>query len=105
MAVLLLPNVHLLQNLAERSPLADVLLYTVSYWQPVASNVLVICTALYAARGAAVLSRFVSPGPAVVLLVIATIFLLPFALIGLATVGLSDTWLNFRQSRGSLLQG
>ncbi len=96
-AIMLLPNVHLLQSLADRSPVADVLLYTVAYWQPVASNVLLVCTALYAARGAAVLSRFVSPGPAIVLLVIATIFLLPFALIGLATVGLADTWLNFRR--------
>ncbi|MEO8201883.1 MAG: hypothetical protein ABI679_15235 [Gemmatimonadota bacterium] len=96
-AVLLLPNVHLLQNLADRSPVIDVLLFTVSYWQPAASNILVICAALYAARGVAVLSRFVRPGPAIVLLVIATVFLLPFAFIGLATVGLADTWLNFRR--------
>jgi hypothetical protein len=95
--VLLLPGLDGLESLAERSPVASVLLYTVSYWAPVANNVLVVCGALYVARGAAVLSRFLRPGPAIALAVIATLFLLPFALAGLAALGLADTWIDFRR--------
>ena len=96
-AVLLLPSFHLVQDLADQSPVGGMLLFTVEYWGPAAQNTLVVCGALYAARGAAVLSRFLRPVPAMILVVIATIFLLPFAFIGLAAVGLADTWANFRR--------
>jgi hypothetical protein len=95
--VQILPQVEALQNEAGRSNTAAVLLYTLEYWAPVASNVLVICGALYVARGAAVLSRVVRPRTALILAVIATLFVLPFALLGLAVLGVADTWIDFRR--------
>jgi hypothetical protein len=97
--VLLLPSLDAVNRLADQYPLADLMLYTVRYWSTVAENVLVICAALYAVRGAAVLSRFLRPGAAVLLIVIATVFLLPFALLGLVLLGLADTWIDFRRPR------
>ena len=97
--VLLLPSLDVVNRLAETSPLVDLMLYTVRYWSTVAENVLVICAVLYAVRGAAVLSRFLRPGAAALLIVIATVFLLPFALVGLVLLGLADTWIDFRRPR------
>jgi hypothetical protein len=97
--VLLLPSIGAVQRLADQSPLADLMLYTVQYWSTAAENVLVICAALYAARGAAVLSLFLRPGMAVFLIIVATVFLLPFALVGLVLLGLADTWIDFRRPR------
>jgi hypothetical protein len=96
-AVLVLPEIRAVQTLADRSPAWEVLFYTVSYWSPVATNLLVVCGALYVARGAAVIRRVLRPGPAIALAVIATMFLLPFALAALTAVGLADTWIDFRQ--------
>jgi hypothetical protein len=100
-AVLIVPQVGIFQTLADRSPLGEMLLYTVSYWTPVATNLLAVCGALYVARGAAVLGRMLRPGPAIALAVIATMFLLPFALAGLAALGVADTWIDFRQRMGA----
>ncbi|MEO8294205.1 MAG: DUF2232 domain-containing protein [Gemmatimonadota bacterium] len=96
-AVLVIPDIHALQEIADGSAPVDMFLFTLQYWGPVASNLLVICAVLYAVRGAAVASRFVRPRAALVLLSLATIFLLPFTLIGLGTIGLADTWVNFRK--------
>ena len=96
-AVLVLPEVRLFQDLAERSDIWDRALATVMYWAPVAINLLLVCAALYAARGAAVIRRILRPGPAIALAVIATMFLLPFALAGLAALGVADTWIDFRK--------
>jgi len=100
--VLLLPSLGVVNLMAERYPLVDLALYTVRYWSTVAENVLVICAALYAVRGAAVLSGFFRPGVGALLTVIATIFLLPFALVGLVLLGLADTWIDFRRPRESV---
>lgn len=97
--VLLLPSIGAVERLADRSPLVDLMLYTVQYWSTAAENVLVVCAALYAARGAAVLSLFLRPGMAVFLIIVATVFLLPFALVGLVLLGLADTWIDFRRPR------
>jgi hypothetical protein len=96
-AILVIPEVRIFQDLADRSERWDRLLYTVMYWAPVAVNLLLVCAALYAARGAAVIRRVLRPGPAIALAVIATLFLLPFALAALAAVGVADTWIDFRQ--------
>jgi hypothetical protein len=100
-AVLVVPQVGGFQDLADRSPAWEMLLFTVSYWTLVATNLLVVCGALYVARGAAVVGRMLRPGPAIALAVIATLFLLPFALAGLAALGLADTWIDFRQRIGT----
>jgi hypothetical protein len=100
-AVLVVPQVQGFEALADRSPLWEMLLFTVSYWIPVATNLLVICGALYVARGAAVVRKMLRPGPAIALAVIATMFLLPFALAGLAALGVADTWIDFRQRIGA----
>lgn len=99
-AVLVVPQIKAFQNLADRSPVGEMLLFTVSYWTPVATNLLVVCGALYVARGAAVVRRMIRPGPAIVLAVVATLFLLPFALAGLAALGVADTWIDFRHRIG-----
>lgn len=96
-AVLVIPQVRSIQDLADRSPVGEMLLFTISYWTPVATNLLAVCGALYVARGAAVVRRILRPGPAIALAVIATLFLLPFALAGLAALGVADTWIDFRQ--------
>jgi hypothetical protein len=103
-AVLLIPEVRGFQVLAERSAGWRIWLSTVSYWTPVAANLLVVCGALYVARGAAVVRRVLRPGPAITLAVVATLFLLPFALAGLAALGVADTWIDFRQRIGAMTQ-
>jgi hypothetical protein len=95
-AVLLVPAMHFFQQLADRSDAGAVLLYTLHYWEPLAGNLLAVCGALYVARGAAVLRRMLRPKPAMILAVVATIFLLPFAVAGLAALGVADTWIDFR---------
>ncbi|MEP7324467.1 MAG: hypothetical protein ABI836_00840 [Gemmatimonadota bacterium] len=100
--VLLLPSLGVVHRMADRYPVVDLMLYTVQYWSTAAENVLVVCAALYAVRGAAVLSRFLRPGAAVFVIVIATVFLLPFALAGLVLLGLADTWIDFRRPRESV---
>lgn len=54
---------------------------------------------LYALRGAAVLATALRPAPRlfVVLLAVGAVFLLPFAVGGLALLGLADIWLDFRR--------
>ena len=101
-AVLVIPEVHLVQGLADRSEGWDRMVYTLEYWAPVAINLLLVCAALYAARGAAVIRRVLRPGPAIALAVIATMFLLPFALAGLAALGVADTWIDFRRKIGAV---
>ena len=101
-AVLVIPEVRVFQDLADRSEAGDRLLYTVMYWAPVAVNLLVVCAALYAARGAAVIRRVLRPGPAIALAVMATMFLLPFALAALAALGVADTWIDFRRKIGAV---
>lgn len=101
-AILVIPEVRIFQDLADRSDGWDRVLYTVTYWAPVAINLLLVCAALYAARGAAVIRRVLRPGPAIALAVIATMFLLPFALAGLAALGVADTWIDFRQKMGAV---
>ncbi len=105
LALLLLPRVQLIEDWTLRSPIADVLFYAVGYWSPVATNVLVVCGALYVARGGAVVGRMLRPGPAIILAVIATLFLLPFALAGLASLGLADTWIDFRRRLDARARG
>ena len=54
---------------------------------------------LYALRGSAVLATALRYAPRlfVVMLVVGALFLLPFAVGGLALLGLADTWLDFRR--------
>ncbi len=65
----------------------------------IGGNLLLVWSALYAARGLAVFSvgsgRVSAPVIATVALV--AVFLLPFVLAGLTLLGLADTWLDFRR--------
>jgi hypothetical protein len=73
---------------AERTPMAG----------PAASLV-TFGVGLYALRGSAVLATALRLAPRlfVVLLLVGAVFLLPFAVGGLALLGLADTWLDFRR--------
>jgi Predicted membrane protein (DUF2232) len=65
----------------------------------VGSNLLLVWSVLYAARGLAVFSagsRRV-PGLVIATLGIVAMFLLPFVVGGLTLLGLADTWLDFRR--------
>jgi hypothetical protein len=68
-------------------------------WRILGTNVLLVLGVLYTARGLAVFlaqAGRVAPPVAVVLLLI-SMFLLPFVVGGLALLGLADTWLDFRR--------
>ncbi len=60
-------------------------------------NLLVVVGGLYAACGMAVTGRILRPGFGTVLLGAVLVFLLPFVLLGLAGIGLADTWIDFRR--------
>jgi hypothetical protein len=63
------------------------------------SNLLLVWSVLYAARGLAVFSAGSQRVPALVIatLSVVAMFLLPFVLGGLTLLGLADTWLDFRR--------
>lgn len=64
-----------------------------------ASSLVAFGVGLYALRGSAVLAtalRF-APRLFVVMLVVGSLFLLPFAVGGIALLGLADIWLDFRR--------
>ncbi|MGE0353053.1 MAG: DUF2232 domain-containing protein [Gemmatimonadales bacterium] len=84
-------------ELDSSSALLEMITYGVHFWAPVASNVLVVCGALYATRGAAIVRSILRLRTALILLAVGVVFLLPFTLIGLATFGLADTWVDFRR--------
>lgn len=60
-------------------------------------NLLVVVGGLYAACGLAVAGRILRPGFGTALLGAVLLFLLPFVLLGLAGIGLADTWIDFRR--------
>lgn len=64
-----------------------------------AASLLTFGVGLYALRGSAVLARALQTAPRVfvVLLMVGALFLLPFAVGGLALLGLADIWLDFRR--------
>lgn len=64
-----------------------------------ASSLLAFGVGLYTMRGVAVMSTALRPAPMlfVVLLLIGALFLFPFAVGGMALLGLADTWLDFRR--------
>ncbi len=64
-----------------------------------ARNVLLVAAVLYAARGLAVFSTLGRQAPGLVLLVLTlvAVLLMPFALSGLALLGLADSWVDFRR--------
>ena len=66
-----------------------------------AASMLAFGVGLYALRGAAVLSTTLQRAPRmfVGMLVVGSLFLFPFALGGLALLGLADTWLDFRRRK------
>jgi hypothetical protein len=68
-------------------------------WSAVGSNLLLVWSALYAARGLAVFSAGAKrvPGPVIATLSVVAMFLLPFVVGGLTLLGLADTWLDFRR--------
>jgi Predicted membrane protein (DUF2232) len=63
------------------------------------SNLLLVWSVLYAARGLAVFSAGSKrvPGPVIASLGVVAMFLLPFVVGGLTLLGLADTWLDFRR--------
>jgi hypothetical protein len=68
-------------------------------WRLLGANLLLVLGALYAARGLAVVatqSRGVA-SPVAAVLVLISLFLLPFVVGGLTLLGLADTWLDFRR--------
>ena len=64
-----------------------------------ASSLVAFGVGLYALRGSAVLATALRHAPRlfVVMLVVGALFLLPFAVGGLALLGLADIWLDFRR--------
>jgi hypothetical protein len=68
-------------------------------WRLVGANLLLVLGALYTARGLAVFlaqsGRVSAPVGGVLLLI--SMFLLPFVVGGLTLLGLADTWLDFRR--------
>jgi uncharacterized protein YybS (DUF2232 family) len=68
-------------------------------WRLFGTNLLLVLGVLYAARGLAVVaaqSRGVA-GPVALVLILISLFLLPFVVGGLTLLGLADTWLDFRR--------
>jgi hypothetical protein len=68
-------------------------------WSALGINLLLVWSALYAARGLAVVSAGAQQVPAAVIGTISLIALVlfPFVLAGLTLLGLADTWLDFRR--------
>jgi hypothetical protein len=68
-------------------------------WTAMGSNLLLVWSVLYAARGLAVFSAGSKrvPGPVIATIGVVAMFLLPFVLGGLTLLGLADTWLDFRR--------
>jgi hypothetical protein len=64
-----------------------------------AASLITFGVGLYALRGSAVLATALRPAPRlfVVMLMVGAVFLLPFAVGGLALLGLADIWLDFRR--------
>jgi hypothetical protein len=64
-----------------------------------AASLVTFGVGLYALRGSAVLATALRPAPRlfVVMLMVGAAFLLPFAVGGLALLGLADIWLDFRR--------
>jgi hypothetical protein len=71
------------------------------------ANVVLVSAGLYAVRGAAVASALSGARSAALLLVLVlgTILLLPVVLGGLISLGLADTWLDFRRRRVPSITG
>jgi hypothetical protein len=72
-------------------------------WANLGANLVVFFGGLYAARGAAVARsavRRMSVG-LLLLVVVGVLFLFPVALGGLISLGLADTWLDFRRRFGA----
>ncbi len=65
----------------------------------VAQNVLLVCVVLYTVRGLAVFWTVARSAPRMIVLVLSlvAIFLSPFAVSGLALLGLADSWVDFRR--------
>ena len=78
------------------SPLGDFFAAQAEIASRLAANLLEVCIALYAARGAAVVASFTRLRTALIFLVIGVVFLLPFVVVGLASLGLADVWVDFR---------
>ncbi len=89
-AVLVLPET--LQHLANRPTVGPPPAIRLG-----ALNLLVVCAALYGVRGMAVLARLLHPGNMAIVFAFVVLLLLPFTLIGLAGLGLADTWVDFRR--------
>jgi hypothetical protein len=72
-------------------------------WGVLGSNLLLVWSVLYAARGLAVLSvgsrRL--PGPIMATIGVVAMVLLPFVVGGLTLLGFADTWLDFRRRLAS----
>jgi predicted membrane protein DUF2232 len=68
-------------------------------WTALGSNLLLVWSVLYAARGLAVFSASSKrvPRPVIATLGVVAMFLLPFVVGGLTLLGLADTWLDFRR--------
>jgi hypothetical protein len=68
-------------------------------WRLAGANLLLVLGVLYAARGMAVFLAQSGRVPVAVLavLMLITMFLLPFVVGGLTLLGLADTWLDFRR--------
>jgi len=64
-----------------------------------AQNILLIAVALYCARGLAVFWTMARAAPRAIVLVLTlvAVFLSPFAVSGLALLGLADSWVDFRR--------
>lgn len=64
-----------------------------------AQNVLLVAVALYCARGLAVFWTMARAAPRAIVLVLTLValFLSPFAVSGLALLGLADSWVDFRR--------
>jgi uncharacterized protein YybS (DUF2232 family) len=68
-------------------------------WTGLGSNLLLVWSVLYAARGLAVFSAGSKRVPRAVIAILGVVamFLLPFVVGGLTLLGLADTWLDFRR--------
>lgn len=87
--------------------LALVLLPTPPDLRDVGANLLLVATALYAARGLAVVGAGAGRLPRVTtaFVTVVALFLLPFVVGGLTLLGLADTWLDFRRRPASPATG
>jgi hypothetical protein len=72
-------------------------------WTALGSNLLLVWSVLYAARGLAVFSAGSKrvPRPVIATLGVVAMFLLPFVAGGLTLLGLADTWVDFRRRQAT----